>query len=182
MAAVLAMAVWAAGGPAAAHTGQGPIALLKAGPYTVQPYDAARGTNGDLQRLPLTVYDAQDHKATDVTVTLSAVDPSATRTIGPIEATPSLNGFEAQLPPAPPGGWSVTVTVTGPLGSGQASYLAHGVQQASPTSGAGVLLKVIVGVFALTILGALLVVLARGRRAEDAEFDELQDEAPGDLA
>ncbi|MDQ1715829.1 MAG: hypothetical protein QOC60_1774, partial [Frankiaceae bacterium] len=162
--------------PAAAHSGQGPIAVLHAGPYTVQPYDADRGDTGDVQRFPLTVYDAPNHKATDVSVSVSAVDVDGKHPTGVVAASASLNGFQAQLPPAPAGGWVVTVIVTGPLGSGQATYLAHPIQQASPTSGAAILLKAIVGTFGLAILTTVIVVAIRGRRRldEDAELDALQ--------
>ena len=147
----------------------------------MQPYDADRGSNGDVQRFPLTVYDAPNHKATDVTVTVTAVDIDGKHPVGPVAAVPSLNGFQAQLPPAPAGGWVVTLTVTGPLGSGSASYLAHPIQQASPTSGSAVLLKAIVGTFGLAILTTVVVVAIRGRRRldDDAADDEaLTDEVP----
>ena len=162
--------------PAVAHSGQGPIAVLTAGPYTVQPYDADRGNSGDVQRFPLTVYDAPNHKATDVTVTVSAVDIDGKHPVGPVAAAASLNGFQAQLPPAPPAGWVVTVTVTGPLGSGHANYLAHPIQQASPTSGSAILLKAIVGTFGLAILTTVILVAVRGRRRmdEDADLDDMR--------
>ena len=154
--------------------------MLQAGPYTVQPYDADRGDTGDVQRFPITVYDAPNHKATGVTVTVSAVDLDGKHRVGPVPAASSLNGFQAQLPPAPEAGWVVTVTVTGPLGSGQATYLAHPIQQASPTSGSAILLKAIVGTFGLAILTTVIVVAVRGRRRmdEDEELDDLQTD-PG---
>ena len=157
---------------AAAADTAGPLATLTAGPYIVQPYDAARGTTGDTQRFPLTVYDAPNHKAgADVTVTITAIDMSGARKIGPIAASPSLNGYQVELPPAPPGGWAVTATVSGPLGSGTASYVVHGVQQASATRGSALLLKGIIGSFALLILTTLIVVSIRGRRRlENADF------------
>ncbi len=159
----------------------GPIATLTAGPYLVQPYDAARGETGDTQRFPLTVYDAPNHKAgADVSVSITALDVSGTRKIGPITALPSLNGFQVDLPPAPPGGWAVTATVTGRLGNGQASYLVHGVQQASATRGSSLLLKGIVGTFGLAILATLIVVSIRGRRRleEDQELEAMRDGRP----
>jgi len=162
--------------PAAAHSGQGPIAVLQAGPYVVQPYDADRGDTGDVQRFPLTVYDAPNHKAANVTVTVSAVDLDGKHPVGPVPATSILNGFQAQLPPAPPAGWVVTVTVTGPLGSGHATYLAHPIQQADPNSGSAILLKAVVGTFGLAILTTLIVVAVRGRRRmdEDEELDDMR--------
>jgi hypothetical protein len=159
--------------PAAADV-TGPIATLTAGPYLVQPFDAARGETGDTQRFPLTVFDAPNHKVgADVTVSISALDVSGTRKVGPIAATPSLNGFQVDLPPAPPGGWAITATVTGPLGSGKASYVVHGVQQASATSGSSLLLKGIVGTFGLAILTTLIVMSIRGRRRfeEDEQLE-----------
>ncbi|MDQ1702200.1 MAG: hypothetical protein QOF57_1452 [Frankiaceae bacterium] len=159
--------------PAAADV-TGPIATLTAGPYLVQPFDAARGETGDTQRFPLTVFDAPNHKVgADVTVSISALDMSGTRKVGPIVATPSLNGFQVDLPPAPPGGWAITATVTGPRGTGKASYVVLGVQQASATSGSSLLLKGIVGTFGLAILTTLIVMSIRGRRRfeEDEQLE-----------
>jgi hypothetical protein len=158
--------------PAWAEAGSGPITTLTAGPYIVVPYDAGRGLTPDSQRYPITVYDAPNHKATDVTVSLTAADAKG-RTVGPLQAEVAANGFQAVLPPAPPEGWTVTVTVSGPMGSGTASYRVHGIPQASPTSGSAVFLKIVVATFGLTILTVLVVLLVHARRRQDAELDAL---------
>jgi hypothetical protein len=168
------IAVLAVAGPAWGEAGAGPIASLTVGKYIVVPYDAGRGLTPDSQRYPITVYDAPNHKATDVSVTLTAADAKG-RTVGPVQATPAANGFQAVLPPAPPEGWTVTVTVSGPLGSGSASYRVHGIPQASPTSGSAVFLKIVVGTFALTILTSLVVLLVHARRRQDAELEALAE-------
>lgn len=152
---------------AAAHVGQGPIAILQAGPYTVQPFHATQSDVAHLERYPLTVFDGANRKAENVRVTVSARDASGRFATAPVEAVPSANGFLAQLPAAPAEGWTVTVAVVGALGSGSVSYETHSRPRTSATSPISLILKVVVGAFGLAVLATAIVVAARGRRTED---------------